>query len=152
MTIPVPPWHPMVVHFPLALAMTAGAALTAARVVRGDKLATTLATVGTWNLCLAAVAALAAIGSGLAAVIDLHVGPEARLSISAHVKSAMLLTVLLLFLGVWRGAGTDQTSRPSWIFVGLLWIAMGAALVTGYRGGRNVYEYGVGVPVGSRPL
>jgi uncharacterized membrane protein len=46
---------------------------------------------------------------------------------------------------VWRGAGTAADSRPSWAFLVILWAATAALMVTGYRGGQNVYRYGVGV-------
>ena len=43
------------------------------------------------------------------------------------------------------GAGAAQESRPSWIFIVLLMAATAALIMTGYRGGQNVYRYGVGV-------
>ena len=51
---PVPNWHPLVVHFPIALVLAATALLLAARLLRSESLAATAATVGTWNLCLGA--------------------------------------------------------------------------------------------------
>jgi uncharacterized membrane protein len=142
---PSPTWHPLLVHFPIALVLSATALLLAARLLRSETLAGTAATVGTWNLCLGAVAALFALGSGLGAVLDLDVSAAARSAISVHVKWAMLTTLLLVLLAVWRGAGSASGSRPSWIFLVVL-LAAGAALsFTGYRGGKNVYEYGVGV-------
>jgi uncharacterized membrane protein len=144
MTI-LPGWHPMAVHFPLALVVTATLFLLAARLLRSESYAATLATVGTWNLCLGAVAALFALATGLAAMIDLHVGVAARQAISLHVKWAIFTTLALVLLAVWRGAGSAQESRPSWIFMVLLLAATAALTVTGYRGGENVYRYGVGV-------
>jgi uncharacterized membrane protein len=142
---PLPSWHPLVVHFPIALVLSATALLLAARWLRNESLAGTVATVGTWNLCLGAGAALVALATGLAAVLDLDVSDAARHAISIHVKWAMFTTLLLVLLAVWRGAGTASRSRPSWIFLIVL-IAAGAALsFTAYRGGMNVYEYGVGV-------
>jgi uncharacterized membrane protein len=88
----IPGWHPIVVHFPLALIVTATLLLVTARLLRHERYAATLATVGTWNLCLGAIAALFALATGLAAV---------------------------------------------------------GLIVTGYRGGQNVYRYGVGVTLGS---
>lgn len=140
-----PGWHPIVVHFPLALIVTAAFMLSVARVLPGKPIAATLATVGTWNLCLGAVAVFLALGSGLAAVIDLHIGLAARQAISAHVKSAVVTAILVLLVAVWRGAGTRADSRPSWVFMVLLWAATSALIVTGYRGGQNVFRYGVGV-------
>jgi uncharacterized membrane protein len=141
----LPGWHPMVVHFPLALVVTAASFLLTARLLRQEHYTATLATVGTWNLCLGAIAALFALATGLAAAIDLHVGLAARQAISLHVKWAIFTTLALVLLAVWRGAGSAQQSRPSWIFVGMLLAATAALIVTGYRGGQNVYRYGVGV-------
>lgn len=134
----------MVVHFPLALIITAAACLTLAWALPAQRHAPTLAAVGTWNLCLGALAVLFALGTGLAAVVDLQVGAAARQAISMHAKSAVVTSCLVLLVAVWRGAGTAQESRPSGKFTLVLWAATAALIVTGYRGGQNVYRYGVG--------
>ena len=144
MTAPFP-WHPIVVHFPLALITTAACLLTLARMPRGERHAATLATVGTWNLCLGAIAVFFALGTGLAAAIGLQVDAAAHQAISAHMKSAMVTTVLVLLVALWRGVGVKQDSRPTWGFLLLLWAATAALTVTGYRGGLNVYQHGIGV-------
>jgi uncharacterized membrane protein len=135
----------MVVHFPLALVVTAALFLVAARLLRQERHAATLAIVGTWNLCLGAIAALFALATGLAAVLDLHVGLAARQALSLHVKWAIFTTLALVLLAVWRGAGVAQESRPSWVFIVVLMAATAALIMTGYRGGQNVYQYGIGV-------
>jgi uncharacterized membrane protein len=141
----LPGWHPMVVHFPIALTLSAGVALLAARLVRRDSLAETLATVGTWNLCAGAVAALCALATGLAGVLDLTVGDAARAAIGSHVKWAIFTSMALLLVSVWRGAGSAPRSRPSWLFVIVLSAVCVALSITGFFGGENVYRYGVGV-------
>jgi len=105
--------------------------------------------VGTWNLCLGAIAALIALATGLAAVIGLQAGAAAHQAISLHVKWAIFTTLALVLLAVWRGAGNAQESRPSWLFVIVLSAATAALIVTGYRGGQNVYRYGIGVHMAS---
>jgi uncharacterized membrane protein len=142
---PLPGWHPLVVHFPIALVLSSTALLLAARLLRSESLAASAATVGTWNLCLGTAAALFALATGLSAVLDLDVSTAARQAISLHLKWAMLTTLLLVLLAVWRGAGSASRSRPSWIFLILLIAASAALSFTGYRGSKNVYEYGVGV-------
>jgi uncharacterized membrane protein len=140
-----PGWHPLVVHFPLALIVLATALLLAARFTRRETLASTLATVGTWNLCIGAAMALLALATGLAAVLDLQVGIEARQAISMHLKWAIFTTLALVLIAVWRGAGTAPTSRPSWTFLIVLLLATAALVVTGYKGAQNVYRFGIGV-------
>ncbi|HEY0748605.1 MAG TPA: DUF2231 domain-containing protein [Steroidobacteraceae bacterium] len=149
---PLPGWHPAIVHFPLALILIAAPLLLAARLLRSERLASSAAIVGTWNLCLGTAAAILALATGLAAVLDLDVGAPAREAISMHMKWAMFTTLVLVLLAVWRGAGTAQQSRPSWPFLIVLLAASSALVMTGYRGAQNVYKFGVGVqPIAVRP-
>lgn len=144
----IPGWHPFVVHFPLALGSTAALAMSSARLLRNDRHAAALATVGTWNLGAAAVAAVAALATGLAAVIGLHAGAAAQHAVSVHVKWAVLTSIMLVLLAVWRGSGGPQASRPSWLFVILLLAATGGLAATGYLGVQNVYRHGIGIGIG----
>jgi uncharacterized membrane protein len=141
----LPGWHPIVVHFPLALIVTATCLLVAARLLRRESSVAVIATVGTWNLCLGAVAAVFALATGLGAVLDLNVGTAAREAISVHLRWGVFTALALVLLAVWRGAGQAQQSRPSWIFLVVLLAATAALVVTGYHGGQNVYRFGVGV-------
>lgn len=135
----------MIVHFPLALTLTAAGLLLGARLLRRPETAASLALVGTWNLCLGAVAAVVSLGFGLGAVLDLDVSAAARASISSHAKWAIFTTLALVLLAVWRGAGTEHRSKPGWVFMMVLSAAACALIMTGYRGGQNVYRFGVGV-------
>lgn len=145
----VPGWHPLIVHFPLALIATGAVCLSMARMLPARGNAGTLAIVGTWTLGFGTAGLFLALGSGLAAVIDLKVGIAAHRAISAHVKSAILTTVLVLLAAIWRCVAVAQESRPSWAFLVVLWVATSSLVVTGYRGGQNVYRYGVGVAAGA---
>ncbi len=140
-----PPWHPLLVHFPLALVLTAAAAFLAARLVRSEQLASTLATVGTWNLGLGAVGAVMAFATGLAATLQLELSPEARNALAVHIKWAACASFFVLLLVIWRGAGSTQEARPSRLFLVVLGVASAALIATAYRGGLNVYEFGMGV-------
>jgi uncharacterized membrane protein len=136
-------WHPITVHFPLALVTTGAAALSAARLF--ERRRATLATVGTWNLCLGALGALTAVATGLTALASVEIGAAARAAVALHVKWAIFTSVGLLLAAVWRGAGGFADARPSRWFLGVLWALVAALVMTGYRGGQNVYRYGVGV-------
>jgi uncharacterized membrane protein len=147
--IPLPEWHPMAVHFPLALTVTSALALSVARVAPPERYGATLAMVGTWNLRLGAVGALFALGTGLAAVASLEIAPTARAAVGLHIKWAIFAMGALALLAVWRGAGVDANSRPSRAFLVILWAVTAALIVTAYRGGQNVYRYGIGVTQGA---
>ena len=143
--IEIPAWHPLLVHFPLALVLTAAAALVGARLWRDERMAATLATVGTWNLCLGAVGIVFAFGSGLAATLGLELGDAARLALGLHVRWSVSACFLVLLAAVWRGAGAPAQARPGWLFLLVLFSASLVLIVTGYRGGLNVYTFGIGV-------
>ena len=139
----IPSWHPLIVHFPIALVLCAAGAFFAARLVREELLAATLATLGTWNLCLGAAGVVCAFASGLAATIDLQLGDEARQARSLHVRWAATASVFVLLLAVRRGAGSRQEARPSRLFLAVLMVASAALIATAYRGGINVYHFGI---------
>ena len=141
----LPAWHPLIVHFPLALTVTATAAFVAARMLSTSRSAAGLSLVGTWNLFAGAVGAVFALGSGLVALIGQPLSPAAHAAVASHAKWAMLSVFALLALAVWRGAGTAFDASPSKRFLTVLLLATGALVVTGYLGGEIVYRYGVGV-------
>jgi uncharacterized membrane protein len=147
--ISAPEWHPIAVHFPLALTVTAAFLLTAACVRRLARHGAALATVGTWNLCLGAIGAVVALGTGLAAMVSIHVDPTARAAVALHIKWAMFTAMALVLLAVWRGAGNASDAKPSRVFLIALWGVTAALIFTGYRGGQNVYRYGVAVRGGA---
>lgn len=140
-----PSWHPMLVHFPIALVLCGAAALFAARFLRQPSLAATLATVGTWNLCLGAAGILLAFATGLVATIGLQLGDEARHALGLHIKWAASASFLVILLALWRSAGSRPEARASGLFLVVLALACAALIVTAYRGGLNTYYYGIGV-------
>jgi len=141
----IPGWHPLVVHFPVALCLSSALALSAARIVRDERLARMLAITGTWNLLGAAVAALFAIATGIAALVHLRVDAAAHRAIFIHLKWAMLTSTATLLLAVWRGAGSAHDARPSRALLIMLLLTSAAMAMTAYRGDVNVYRFGVGV-------
>jgi len=147
--ISAPEWHPIAVHFPLALTVTAAFLLSAAHIGRLARHRPALATVGTWNLCLGAIGAVVALGTGLAAMVSIHLDPTARAAVALHIKWAMFTAMALVLLAIWRGAGNAPDAKPSRFFLIALWAVTSALIFTGYRGGQNVYRYGVAVQSGA---
>jgi uncharacterized membrane protein len=142
----LPGWHPIVVHFAIGLLLPATVALCASRLIRERARAETLATVGTWNLVAGAIAAVFAVGTGLAAVFSFsNLPPATAHAISLHFFWGCAAMSVFAVLAVGRVAGIKAQTPPSTIFVVLLLLAAILMCVTGYLGGENVYRYGVGV-------
>jgi uncharacterized membrane protein len=141
----IPGWHPIVVHFAVALNVTAAFALLVARFARSLRVSQLTAVLGTFNLCLGAAFAVLAIASGLAAVWDLNLPAAPRAAVSTHVMWAFFTTLALILAAVWRGVGASPDERPSAVFLAVVFGAVLAVTVTAYFGGQNVYRYGIGV-------
>lgn len=134
-------FHPLVVHFPIALLLSAlaldGAALAFKR--------PPIHRVALWNLCLGTAGAAAAVLSGLQAediakhsfeiwqVMRLH----KRLGITTLILGIMVSGVRL----VKRDRLTPRVRLATLIVMGLMVATVTAGA---FLGGRLVYEFGVG--------
>jgi uncharacterized membrane protein len=137
-------WHPMMVHFPLALTLTGFICLLCSRLLR-SKASSSLAACGTWNLAIGGFMGLLTLGTGLAAAWHLRLHNGMQHSLSRHVIWAVCTSQLVVFLGLWRLFATAAEERPSKIFLAIAMIACIGFIVTGYYGGENVYHYAMGV-------
>ncbi len=141
----IPGWHPFIVHFALALTLSGGVGLGAARLVGSPVAARRCAVFGTLNLCAGAVFVVLAIASGIGAIWDLNLASGARAAVSTHVKWAFFAAVAVILVAVWRGAGTVPEEPPSNLFLVFMAGAAAAVAVTAYFGAENVYRFGIGV-------
>jgi uncharacterized membrane protein len=141
-------WHPMMVHFPLALTLAGAACLICARLFKDETLQSSLAYAGTWNLILGAAAVLLTLGTGLAAVWHLALVDGAQYSVSRHMIWAVCSSQLVASLAMYRVLAVTWSSVPGAWFLVFLGIACAGLMVTGYYGGENVYHYALGVTKG----
>jgi uncharacterized membrane protein len=138
-------WHPMMVHFPLALTLTGFLCLLSARLLQHNSLQASLAACGTWNLIIAGFTGLLTLATGLAAAWHLQLHGEMQYSVSRHVIWAICTSQLVVLLGLWRAFAVTPATTPSRLFLVFALIACAGFIVTGYYGGENVYHYGIGV-------
>jgi len=151
----VPDWapniHPLLVHFPIALLVTALAVdlVDAIRQRPGW-----LVSAGAWLYGAGAVTAIAAYLSGQQASTSVVVSETVRSAMTVHENWALATTGWFVLLGVMRiavgvVAPRHRPYRLTLVGAG----ALGAVLLwqTSERGGRLVYEDGVGVSATPRP-
>lgn len=145
----MPPLHPFLVHFPVAL-LTAGWLADVFAYVRGKKQGSV---VGWWNGVAGTAGVLASAASGLAAKSTagmLPVMPAAALS--DHEQLAFASSVAFLLLTAWRFTHRRQLPADSErLFLFLTGAAVLLLWTTAHIGGTLVHEFGVGVIVAPRP-
>ncbi len=141
--LPMESVHPLLVHFPIALLMTAllfdGLALKRPQLHR----------VALWNLSLGTLGAGAAVWSGYQAADIAKHSFEIHQVMELHRKLGIATLVLGSLVVIWRLWKRDQLSPRFRLLTWLIMLAMTGTLGYGaHLGGRLVYEFGVGGPFG----
>jgi uncharacterized membrane protein len=146
----IPAWapnaHPLIVHFPIALLCSAVALDSAAWVLRRNQLLRQLATV---LYILGTASALAAYVTGRAASGTVWMPGMAHAVLAEHWNWALrtvsffaVVTVARVVL-LRRSRGVPGHALVA-AFVLAGFVGLGLLIETGDRGGRLVYQYGVG--------
>ena len=145
----VAPFHPIFVHFTIALT-AASLAFDLTAVVLTQP---TLATVGWWTLAASAVATPATIISGIVSRLRLPMeeGP-ARSYLRAHMTLGPVFLGVLMAMTVWRAALWERTADIPWIYLATMGGTICLMTVQGYLGGELVYRFGAEVRGRYSPL
>lgn len=133
--------HPMVVHFPLALLVTAWALDTIGLIWRREA----FRRAAWWNLALGAAGAAAAALTGRAAAATAKHSHEIHQVMTQHERLGYVVICLAGAVVSWRLATRSSSRRRDrWIGWALMGLLVGALAAGAHLGGRLVYEYGVG--------
>ena len=140
--------HPLIVHFPIALLLTAVALDAAAFILKRPG----LYRVALWNLALGTLAAAAAVWSGLRAEDIAKHSFDIWQVMEQHEKLGITTLSIAAVVTVWRLIRRDAL-RP-WeraLTLALLLALVGTLAYGAHLGGRLVYEFGVGGHFGLAP-
>ena len=145
----VPAWapnlHPLLVHFPIALLLAAGAVDLADLLLRGSA---PVRNTATWLYIAGAAAAVAAYFSGVSALEMRALSPGGAAVAAAHADWAFRATWLFAFFASVRLAMSYALRPAPWLVAGALAVALVGLVALGEtvrHGSRLVFEHGVGV-------
>lgn len=142
----IPNWHPIFVHFTVAL-LTVAALLTVVAVPMsaGSSLRAQMEVAARWNLWLGLGFAIATVFAGWIAYSTVEHDDVSHLAMRGHRNFAMTTLSIYLAVFFWSVTRAWTGKRPNAAFALLLLLATGLLGATAYRGGELVYRYGLGV-------
>lgn len=141
----IPNWHPIFVHFTVALLLTAAALFLVARVSGQRAEALGVLTAARWCLWLGAALTVVTVITGFIAYNTVEHDELGHKAMTIHRNWALPTAALFVAAALWslfaRGRGVERGAP----FLALVLVAAAGLSVTGWLGAENVYRYGLGV-------
>ena len=141
----VPNWHPLLVHFTIALLGIATLLFGTAAIWRGRRWSPGIEAAANWNLWLGAGVTAPTIAAGLQAAQTVAHDEAAHIAMETHKYWALGTATLFVLLALWNGLRVRRSTPVSFGFVALLAVAAVGLAGTGLRGAELVFRHGVGV-------
>lgn len=141
----IPNWHPILVHFTIALLTIATLLFIASVFVRRNRPLHGIATTADWNLWLGAGLTVLTVAAGLQAAGSVTHDDAAHLAMQNHKFWALGTASLFLVLALWNAWRVRRGQAVGMVFILVMVIALGGLTATGLRGANLVYRHGLGV-------
>ncbi|WP_417446439.1 DUF2231 domain-containing protein [Kangiella sp.] len=137
----IPNWHPIFVHFTVAL-LVIGGVFQLMLWIFPNKANTTALSVQNWLVILSSVAVLATVGTGLQAYYSVAHDTPSHLAMTDHRNWALTTSAIFLI----GAALFFLFPRKRQYLAGIFFVAaLILVSITAYKGGDLVYRHGLGV-------
>lgn len=141
----MPPIHPAIVHFPIALTIFA-AVLGTLAYVRGSS---SMGEAGWWSIVGALLTAIAAAAAGYWDMERASLG-SVHQYVEMHMSIGLAITASLIVLFAWQVIRRRSHKAIGAPYLTVLWLAAGLTALQGWLGGEMVYSQGAGVAIAGR--
>lgn len=142
----IPNWHPVFVHFTLALLAVAGLLFIISGLAGKWQHRQTAFRVARWNFWIGTVITIATALAGWYAYNTVAHDAPSHAAMTLHRNWALATLVLLGVLALWLWFSRHRdTDRPSFPFMIVVVLFLALLATTAWHGGELVYRYGLGV-------
>lgn len=141
----IPNWHPVLVHFTVALIVASALFVIAAFVFKGRKRSDAFHAAAAWSLWLGAAVTVLTIAAGLNAYNTVTHDTPSHMAMTDHRNWAFVTAALIWLAALWSfrtARGGYRIGRGPTL---LLFLATTMVGVTAFKGGDLVYRFGLGV-------
>jgi len=138
------PFHPIFIHFPLALLSTTAVLELLAFILKRED----LSRAGWWIQLTGTIGILLAVLTGIVAENATMIPAQAAEIMDLHEELAFLCASAFAALLLWRVAARTKIPGPhQWRYLAAYCLAIFFLAAVGWYGGELVFQYGVGVIV-----
>lgn len=140
----IPNWHPVFVHFSVALLSIATLLFVIGSYAPAGWRKTSLKAAHV-NLWLGVIITIGTVTAGLLAAGSVAHDAESHAYMMEHRNWAISTAAVFLMLALWSALRFRHSWQRGGVFLVLMALATAALAVTGYKGGELVYRHGTGV-------
>jgi uncharacterized membrane protein len=141
----IPNWHPLIVHFTIALLLTAAALFVLGALLAKRPLGAAVTLVARWNLALGVLATIVTLATGWQAYNTVAHDEPSHANMTVHMQWAFGTAAVFLLAAGAAWLDRRRSAGAGGLLLALILAGSGALAVTGWYGGENVYRYGLGV-------
>ena len=140
----IPNWHPILVHFTVALFSISVVMFLLASVVKEGNLRRQWLNVAYWNLWIGMLMTIATLILGWLAYNSVTHDDPSHIKMTSHRNWAFIASGLFAVLFLWS-IFVRKKAKPGILFLLAGLISVSALAVTAWYGGEIVYRHGLGV-------
>lgn len=141
----IPNWHPVFVHFTVALLSVAALLKLGAYFIGDDDLRNQWRLVARWNLWIGSGFVVLTVLSGVIAYNSVTHDTPSHAAMTDHRNWALVTSVLFLAISGWLVMLVRAGKTRGGFFLASLLVATALLGVTAWKGGELVYRHGLGV-------
>lgn len=141
----IPNWHPIFVHFTVALVASSAFFFVVGAILKNQDQSDALKSAGHWTLRLGAVATMFTLAAGLQAYGSVAHDAPSHAAMTDHRNWAFVTVGFIWVSAIWSIWKSKNTNKAGPVFFTLLAVATILVGLTAYKGGELVYRYGLGV-------
>jgi len=141
----IPNWHPLLVHFTLALFSVSIVLFAASMVLKGSKISEYLLITAKFNLWIGASFSVLTGLAGFDAYNTVDHDTPSHTAMTDHRNWAIFTLLVFAVLTIWSLFLRGLKSNVNIVFLLVGIIGLSALMTTGYKGAEVVYRYGLGV-------